>query len=83
MTLTRRVQSNNVYLVRGKDRGREAWYYVLVNKKPVVVFEKDIRAGSINLADYGDVLLSGWGKDPPADAVRRAREEWNYTTSDG
>lgn len=77
-SLSKRVQANSVYLVRGKNGGREAWYYVMVNKKPHVLFEQAIKGGSLNLAEYGEVLLSGWGKDPPADAARRAREEWGF-----
>jgi hypothetical protein len=72
------VEASSICLVRGKNSGREAWYYVRVNKKPMVLFEEAMKGGSMDLADYGEVLLSGWGKDPPADAVRRAREEWGF-----
>jgi type IV secretory pathway TraG/TraD family ATPase VirD4 len=82
LSLTKRIEGQKVYLVRGKDRGREAWYYVLVNKKPQVVFEKDLKRGSVVLTDYGDVLMSGWGKDPPPEASRRAREEWGFQGSE-
>jgi type IV secretory pathway TraG/TraD family ATPase VirD4 len=77
-SLSKRIEGQKVYLVRGRDRGRDAWYYVLVNKKPQVVFEKDLKRGSVVLTDYGDVLMSGWGKDPTPEASRRAREEWGF-----
>jgi len=76
--LAKRVEGKKIYLVRGRDRGRDAWYYVLVNKKPLVVFEKDLRRGSLVLTDYGDVLMSGWGKDPPPEVKNRAWEEWGF-----
>ena len=54
-----------VYLVRGKDRGREAWHYVLIEPKKVNMFKDKVTSGTIDVADYGQVLDSGWGKDPP------------------
>jgi type IV secretory pathway TraG/TraD family ATPase VirD4 len=81
-SLAKRVEANSICLVRGKNSGREAWYYVRVNKKPMVLFDEAMKGGSLDLADYGEVLLSGWGKDPPADAVRRAREEWGFKSGE-
>ena len=78
-SLSQKLKSQYIYLVRGKDKGREAWYYVLVNKKPTVVFEKELAGGKVDLTSYGEVLLSGWGKDPPEEAARRAKEEWGYS----
>ena len=56
-----------VYLVRGKDRGRPAWHYVLVDEDKVQQFKDKLRSGSLDVGDYGKVLYSGWGKDPPQD----------------
>ena len=53
------------YLVRGKDRGRAAWHYVLVKKHLLGLYLKRAKGGSLNVVDFGDVLWSGWGKDPP------------------
>ena len=60
-----------VYLVRGKDRGREAWHYVLVDKDKFDDFKTQVASGNIDVAKYGKVLHSGWGKDPPKNLVRR------------
>ena len=59
-----------VYLVRGKDRGREAWHYVLVDKDKLDDFKAKIATGTIDVAEYGKVLCSGFGKDPPKDIER-------------
>ena len=59
-----------VYLVRGEDRGWKAWHYVLVDKDKVDDFKAKIATGTINVAEYGKVLRSGWGKDPPKDIAR-------------
>ena len=53
------------YLVCGKDRGGAAWHYVLVKKHLLGLFLKRAEGGSLDVADFGDVLGSGWGKDPP------------------
>ena len=58
-------QSTNVYLVRGKDKGKPAWHFVLVDKEKVERFKAKIASGNIDVAEYGRVILSGWGNDPP------------------
>lgn len=65
-----------VYLVRGKDRGRDAWHYVLVNKPLLPIFLEKTNGGSIDVAEYGEVLYSGWGKDPSQDIVDKIEKEY-------
>lgn len=60
-----------IYLVRGKDRGREAWHYVLVDEDKLEDFKAKVASGNIDVAKYGKVLHSGWGKDAPKDIARR------------
>jgi len=63
-----------VFLVRGKDGGKPAWHYVLIDKLKQPLFQKMLKKGALELKDYGTVLHSGWGDDPPpelAEAVRR------------
>ena len=60
-----------LYLVRGKDRQWDAWHYVLVDEEKLVDFDAKIAAGTIDVADYGRVLKSGWGKDPPKNIARK------------
>lgn len=73
----RRKRSQNVFLVRGKDRGRAAWHYVLVDNNKRELFLAATRSGSLDVADYGEVLESGWGEDPPESVVKRIEEEFN------
>lgn len=54
-----------IYLVRGKDRGKPAWHYVAVQKALIGLFNKKTKGGSLDVAKYGTLLASGWGKDPP------------------
>ena len=63
------------YLVRGKDKGRAAWHYVLVKKHLLGLFLKRTNGGSLDVADFGDVLRSGWGMDPPEGTGNKLQKE--------
>ena len=63
------------YLVRGKDKGRAAWHYVLVKKHLLGLYLKRTNGGSLNVADFGDVLRSGQGKDPPEGTRNKLQKE--------
>ena len=73
---TRRSRSDLIYLVRGKDRGKSAWHYVLVDKEKREMFLAKSRTGSMDVADYGEILYSGWGEDPPQEIVDKINEEF-------
>ena len=66
------------YLVRGKERGRAAWHYVLVKKHLLGLFLKLTNGGSVNVADFGDVLRSGRGEDPPEGTRDKILEEGDF-----
>jgi hypothetical protein len=54
-----------VYLVNGKDAGEDAWHYILVDKLKLPLFLAKIKQGALDIAEYGLVLHSGWGLEPP------------------
>ena len=64
-----------IYLVRGKDRGKPAWHYVLVDKHVLGLFLKKTKGGSLDVKDFGTVLRSGWGQDPPAGTIDQILKE--------
>ena len=73
--------SERIYLVRGKDRGKLAWHYVQVEKALLPLFLRRTNGGSLDVADFGLVLTSGWGKDPPEE-VRKNINEMGATFPD-
>jgi hypothetical protein len=78
-SFTSRIEARQIYLVRGRaSGGREAWYDVRVSKKRPLVFEKEVALRHVDLADYGEIILSGYGKDPPESAATVMREKWGY-----
>ena len=56
-----------IYMVTGKNRGRDAWHYVLVQLEKVDDFLVQLKSGRVDVTDYGYIIVSGWGKDAPED----------------
>ena len=57
-----------IFLARGKDGGRPAWQYVLVvdDQDTIDRLKKTVATlGYAVMSNYGQVLKSGWGKEPP------------------
>ena len=73
--------SERIYLVRGNDTGKPAWHYVLVKKALLPLFLRRAKGGNVDVADFGRVLKSGWGKDPPED-IRKSIGEMDSTFPD-
>ena len=74
------IAGERIYLVRGRDRGKPAWHYVQVEKVLLPLFLRRI-GGRLDVADFGLILKSGWGKDPPEN-VRKNFNEMGATFSD-
>ena len=58
-------KSHLVHLVRSKT-----WQYVQVDEDKVDEFKQQVDKGIVNVADYGRVLYSGLGQDPPPQVMR-------------
>ena len=57
--------NDRLILLRGKDNGKPAWHFVDVKKTLTGLFYKRIKSGRLDVADFGTILASGWGTDPP------------------
>lgn len=73
---TKKSRLDCLFLVRGKDKGRPAWHYVLVDKHKREMFLAKSKSGSMDVALYGDILYSGWGENPPEDIVQKIKDEF-------
>ena len=62
--------NDRLLIVRGTDRGRQVWHFVLVFEHQLEEFHAAVRTGTIDVADYGHVVASGWGEDPPAETKK-------------
>ncbi len=57
--------SQRVFLVRGTDRGRKAWHYLLIDEDKYESLEAASKTGSLDVKDYGKILKSAFGEEPP------------------
>ncbi|KJV66091.1 hypothetical protein [Anaplasma phagocytophilum] len=73
---TKKSRLDCLFLVRGKDKGRPAWHYVLVDKHKKEMFLAKSKSGSMDVALYGEILYSGWGENPPGDMVQKIKDEF-------
>ncbi len=77
-----RNDGSRVYLVRGKDKGCQSWHYVLLvdDEETIQAFKAKVKSGSVDVADYGQVLKSGWVEDPPEETKKWCKENYciNY-----
>jgi hypothetical protein len=65
-----------VYLIRGKDAGRPAWHYVQIDGMKLRAFKRALATGSLDVSQYGEILKSGWGEDPPGDIVKWVKDRY-------
>jgi hypothetical protein len=72
----KRMQAELIYLVKGIDAGRNAWYYVLVERLKLQLFLKALNDDIIHLENYGKILYSAYGDEPPADVTDKLKEEY-------
>jgi len=72
----KKMQSELIYLVKGIDAGRNAWYYVLVERLKLQLFLKALNDEIIHLENYGNILYSAYGDEPSSDITVKLKEEY-------
>ena len=72
----KKSKADLIYLVKGVDAGRNAWYYVLVDRLKVQLFLKALNDDIIHLDQYGSILYSAYGDEPPAEITEKLKEEY-------
>ena len=66
-----------LYLVRGRDGDEPAWHYIWVEKRKLPLFTQALKQGEIDIVQFGGVLRSGWGDNPPPDVIQAMEEEYS------
>lgn len=72
----KKAVSDLIYLVKGVDAGRNAWYYVLVERVKLQLFLKALGDDIIHLENYGKILYSAYGDEPPKNITDLLKEEY-------
>lgn len=75
----KKSMSDLVYLVKGVDDNRNAWYYVLVERMKVNLFLKALNDDIIHLEKYGKILYSAYGDEPPKEITDAIKEEYGIS----
>lgn len=75
-SMQKHLLSDYLYLVKGFDNGRKAWYYVLVDQNLVDEFLNALNRSSIHLEDYSKILYSAYGEEPPSSITDLIRKEY-------
>ena len=59
--------SKRIVLVHGKNNGQPTWHYVLLCDSTEIqqAFFEQMSKSSMDVENYGEVLKSGWGTEPP------------------
>ena len=68
----------SVQIVRLSDQGRPTWHYLLLSDKSEEYkkrFWERVKSGSINLTEWGYIIASGEGTDPPRETLNKV---WNW-----
>ena len=65
-----------IYLVKGVDDNRNAWYYALVERLKLSLFLKALNDDIIHLENYGEILYSAYGDEPPQDITDQLKAEY-------
>lgn len=71
-------ESKPVFLVTAKDvpTGRDAWWYVkLINKLKLPIFMKKMSTEGCNISEYGEIISSGFGKEPPKEIQEKMNSQ--------
>lgn len=72
----KKMQADLIYLVKGIDAARNAWYYVLVERLKLQLFLKALNDDIIHLENYGKILHSAYGDEPPVEVTNKLKEEY-------
>lgn len=72
----KKMQADLIYLVKGIDAERNAWYYVLVERLKLQLFLKALNDDIIHLENYGKILHSAYGDEPPVEITNKLKEEY-------
>ena len=73
------LKRDKVRIVRGLDNGKSVWHYVILDEEKEQLFNDVSKiADRINVVEYGDILYSGWGNDPPQDIRETINRRFGY-----
>ncbi len=74
-----KVGSVPIFLVTFVDiNGKDVHFYVKSTQAKIDAFLKAASTSKFNLADYGEILVGGFGKTPSEETKRIMREKYGF-----
>jgi hypothetical protein len=70
------TEGHLVFLSRGAFEGKPTWHYIKVDPRKLDAFKKQVKTGSIELTEFGNILYSGWGMDPPQAIIDKVKAQF-------
>ncbi|MDX1975715.1 MAG: hypothetical protein SFT92_08610 [Rickettsiales bacterium] len=69
-----------LYFITCKDsQGRHCYYYLTSTPEKMRRYES-VRAGSFDVNDFGEIIVSGYGKTPSQNVKRILKEKYGVTS---
>ncbi|GAB3313322.1 hypothetical protein GCM10027299_00220 [Larkinella ripae] len=74
-----RANAHLCYKVVGKDStGRDAYYFILLDKNKKQAFLQHQVGDTYNLEEYGEIVYSGYGTTVPEDVLKMLQEKYGF-----
>ena len=65
------------YIVATTSDNKKAWYFVFIHAGKYAVFDKLNKSAPYDIADYGDILASGYGEFAPDAVIADMNKKYN------
>ena len=78
--LSKIISSNGdrlFYIKATANNGLPAWYFVFVRPAKLAAFQRLTKSDVYDIADYGDVIKSGYGRQAPKEVICLMNTEYN------
>ena len=69
-----------IRFIRAIEDDCECWFYLRLNPEKLVEYQQKIKAGDLDIRDYGTILESDWGHYPTHDVIKFMKSEYGFVT---
>lgn len=69
-----------IRFIRAEENGMPCWFYLRIDPAKLPEYEAALKTGIMDIRDYGQILESDWGAQPPADVLRFMKDTYGFDT---
>lgn len=75
----KKSRDGNVWLLRTTDaQARACYFYIRVDPLKKAILENRIGQSGLTITDYGEIITSGFGENPPLAVAQRMKDEYGF-----